>query len=173
MIGIKRKPTPTTITGIETFHKSLDSGQAGDNCGLLLRGTTKEQVKRGMVLIKPGTMDVRRSFEAEVYVLKTDEGGRHKPFATGYKPQCYMRTADTSVIATLPEDKTMALPGDNFTGSFKLEFPLPLTVGLRFALREGGKTVASGVISKLMEDSEADLKEEDERNAKKKGGGAK
>ena len=104
MIGIKRKPTPTTITGIETFHKQLDYGEAGDNVGVLMRGITKEQVKRGMCLIKPGTLDVRRNFESQLYILKPDEGGRHKPFMTGYRPQCFIRTADVAVDVTLPEN---------------------------------------------------------------------
>jgi elongation factor Tu len=104
MVGIRRKPTPTTITGIETFHKQLDSGEAGDNVGVLLRGVTKEQIKRGMCLAKPNSVEIRRSFESEIYVLKPDEGGRSKPFFTGYRPQCFIRTADTAVDLTLPKD---------------------------------------------------------------------
>ena len=168
MIGIKRKPTPTTITGIETFHKQLDYGEAGDNVGVLMRGITKEQVKRGMCLIKPGTLDVRRNFEGQLYILKPDEGGRQKPFMTGYRPQCFIRTADVAVDLTLPEGMQMAMPGDNFASKMKLNYPLPIIPGLRFALREGGKTVAAGVITKLLEDSEEDIKEEEERAAKSK-----
>jgi elongation factor Tu len=173
MIGIRRRPSPTTITGIETFNKQLDFGESGDNVGVLLRGVTKEQVKRGMCLIKPGTLDVRRSFEAQLYILKPEEGGRSKPFFTGYRPQCFLRTADVAVDVTLPEKMQMALPGDNFNCHMKLNYPLPLQEKLRFALREGGKTVAAGVITKLLEDSEADIKEEEERAAKNKKGGGK
>ncbi|CDW80571.1 elongation factor tu [Stylonychia lemnae] len=168
MIGIRRKPQQTTITGIETFNKQLDFGESGDNVGVLLRGVTKEQVKRGMCLSKPGSMDVRRNFQAQLYILKPDEGGRSKPFFTGYRPQCFLRTADVAVDVTLPEGMQMALPGDNFTCTMKLNYPLPLQDMLRFALREGGKTVAAGVITKCLEDSEEDLKEEEERAAKNK-----
>lgn len=166
MVGVKRKPTPTTITGIESFHKQLDSGEAGDNVGVLLRGVTKEQIKRGMCLVKPGSCEVRRNFEGEIYVLKPDEGGRSKPFFTGYRPQCFIRTADTAVDLTLPADMQMCMPGDNVTVHMKLNYPLPIVKGQRFALREGGKTVAAGVITNLLQDSEADLKEEEERVAK-------
>lgn len=168
MIGIKRKPTPTTITGIETFHKQLDYGEAGDNVGVLLRGITKEHVRRGMCLIKPGSLDVKRNFEGQLYILKPDEGGRSKPFMTGYRPQCFIRTADVAVDITLPEGMQMAMPGDNLTSKMKLNYPLPIIPGLRFALREGGKTVAAGVITKLLEDTEEDIKEEEERAAKSK-----
>ena len=168
MIGIKRKHTPTTITGIETFHKQLDSGEAGDNVGVLLRGVTKDQIKRGMCLAKPNSLDIRRNFESEIYVLKPEEGGRSKPFFTGYRPQCFIRTADTAVDITLPKDMQMAMPGDNVTVAMKLNYPLPIVKGQRFALREGGKTVAAGVITKLLEDSEADIKEEEERVASAK-----
>ena len=168
MIGIRRKPTPTTITGIETFHKQMETAEAGDNVGVLLRGITKDQIKRGMCLAKPNSMTVRRNFEGEIYVLKPDEGGRSKPFVTGYRPQCFIRTADVAVDVTLPEEMAMAMPGDNLTAKMKLNFPLPILDGQRFALREGGKTVAAGVITKLLEDSEADVKEEEERIAKAK-----
>lgn len=168
MIGIRRKHQVTTITGIETFHKSLDSGEAGDNVGVLLRGVTKDQIKRGMCLAKPATTEIRRSFEGEIYVLKPDEGGRSKPFFSGYRPQCFIRTADTAVDLTLPEGSTMAMPGDNLTSTMKLNYPLPIVLGQRFALREGGKTVAAGVITKLLQDTDADIKEEEERTAKKK-----
>jgi len=123
-----------------------------------------------MCLAKPNSLDIRRNFQAEIYVLKPEEGGRAKPFFTGYRPQCFVRTADTAVDITLPEGMQMAMPGDNLTTSLKLNFPLPIVKGQRFALREGGKTVAAGVITKLLEDSEADIKEEEERIAKNKAG---
>jgi elongation factor Tu len=126
MIGIKRKHTPTTVTGIETFHKQMDKAEAGDNVGVLLRGLVREQIKRGMVLAAPGTLDVRRNFEAEIYVLKPDEGGRSKPFFSGYRPQCFIRTADCAVDITLAENVEMAMPGDNLTVKMKLTFPLPI-----------------------------------------------
>lgn len=168
MIGIKRKPSPTTITGIETFKKQLDYGEAGDNVGVLLRGVTKDQVKRGMCLIKPSSMEVRRNFIGQLYILKPEEGGRNKPFLTGYRPQCFLRTADVAVDITLPDKMQMAMPGDSFECHMKLNYPLPLQEKLRFALREGGKTVAAGVVTKMLEDSEADIKEEEERAAKNK-----
>jgi elongation factor Tu len=168
MIGIKRKPSPTIITGIETFHKQLDAGEAGDNVGVLLRGVTKEQVKRGMCLVKPNSCEVRRNFACKLYILKPDEGGRNKPFFTGYRPQCFLRTADVAVDVTLPEKMQMAMPGDSFECNMKLNYPLPLNEKLRFALREGGKTVAAGVITKVLEDSAEDIKEEEERAAKTK-----
>jgi len=168
LIGIRRKHTATTITGIETFHKTLDSADAGDNVGVLLRGVTKDQIKRGMCIAKPNSMAVRRNCEGEIYVLKPDEGGRSKPFFTGYRPQCFIRTADCAVDITLPESVAMGMPGDNVTINMKLNYPLPILKGQRFALREGGKTVAAGVITKLLEDSEADIKEEEERLAKSK-----
>jgi len=170
MIGIRRKHTNMTVTGIETFHKQMESAEAGDNVGVLLRGVTKDQVKRGMCLAEPGSMEVRRNFEAEVYVLKPDEGGRSKPFFNGYRPQCFIRTADTAVDITLPEGTEMAMPGDNLKLKMKLNYPLPILVGQRFAVREGGRTVAAGVISTLLEDSAEDIQEEEERAAKTKGG---
>jgi elongation factor Tu len=117
-------------------------------------------------------MDVRRNFEGRLLILKPEEGGRVKPFVTGYRPQCFIRTADVAVDITLPDKMQMAMPGDHFTANMKLTFPLPITEGLRFALREGGKTVAAGVITKLLEDTEVDFKEEEERSAKSKKGGA-
>ena len=152
MIGIRRKHTPATITGIETFHKQLDQAQAGDNVGVLLRGVTKDQIKRGMCLSKPNSLTVRRSCEGEIYVLKPDEGGRSKPFFSGYRPQCFIRTADVAVDIVLPKDTEMGMPGDNITVDMKLNYPLPILKGQRFALREGGRTVAAGVITKLLED---------------------
>jgi len=121
-----------------------------------------------MCLAKPNSLEVRRNFEGELYVLKPDEGGRTKPFMSGYRPQCFIRTADTATDVTLPADMQMAMPGDNLTAHLKLNVPLPILVGQRFALREGGKTVAAGVITKLLQDPEADVKEEEERAAKSK-----
>ena len=126
MIGVKRKALPTTITGIETFKKTLDYGEAGDNVGVLLRGILKDQVKRGMCLTKPNSLDVRRNFEGKLYILKPEEGGRAKPFFTGYRPQCFLRTADVAVDVTLPEKMQMAMPGDSFECHMKLNYPLPL-----------------------------------------------
>merc|ERR1712084_47783 len=148
--------------------KQMDKAQAGDNVGVLLRGITKDQIRRGMCLAAPKSMDVRRRIQGEIYVLKGDEGGRSKPFFTGYRPQAFIRTADCAVNVTLPDGVEMAMPGDNLTVDLKLHYPLPIVVGQRFALREGGKTVAAGVITKLGEDTEADIKEEEERIAKSK-----
>lgn len=146
----------------------MDKAEAGDNVGVLLRGITKDQLKRGMCLAAPKSMEVRRNFEGEIYVLKADEGGRSKPFFTGYRPQCFIRTADCAVDVTLPDNCEMAMPGDNLTVKMKLNYPLPILVGQRFAVREGGRTVAAGVINKLLEDTDADIKEEEERAAKTK-----
>jgi len=157
MVGINRKHRTSTITGIETFHKQMEKAEAGDNVGVLLRGITKEQIRRGMCLAKPGTMEVRRRFEGEIYVLKADEGGRSKPFFTGYRPQCFIRTADCAVDVTLPETAEMAMPGDNLAVKMKLNVPLPIVIGQRFAVREGGKTVAAGVITGLLEDLPEDI----------------
>lgn len=170
MIGIRRRHTPSTVTGIETFHKAMENAEAGDNVGVLLRGILKEQIRRGMCLAAPGSLDVRRNFKGEIYVLKSDEGGRSKPFFTGYRPQAFIRTADTAVDVTLPEGVEMAMPGDNLTVNMKLMYPLPILKGQRFAVREGGKTVAAGVITELLEDSKEDIKEEEERAAASKGG---
>jgi len=173
MVGFKRKPTFTTCTGIEMFKKQMEYGQAGDNVGILLRGVDKEDVRRGMYLTKPGLRDVCRNVEVDVYVLKEEEGGRKLPFFTKYKPQCFMRTADVAAAITLPEGVDMAKGGDNLKFTIKLEFPMPVKVGERFALREGGRTIAAGLFSKILPDTAADLKEEEERAAKKKRGGKK
>jgi len=146
----------------------MDSAEAGDNVGVLLRGVTKDQLKRGMCLAAPGSMEVRRNFTGEIYVLKADEGGRSKPFFTGYRPQAFIRTADTAVDVTLPDNVEMAMPGDNLTANFKLNYPLPIVEGQRFAIREGGRTVAAGMITGLGEDSAEDIKEEEERAASAK-----
>jgi len=166
VIGVVRRPKVAVITGIESFHKQLDMAKAGDNVGVLLRGVMKEDIKRGMCVIKPNALTVRRRFESEIYVLKPDEGGRSKPFTSGYKPQAFVRTADTSCTITLADNVEMAMPGDNLTTTMRLYVPLPLLVGQRFALREGGKTIAAGVVTKLLEDTEEDFKEEEERAAK-------
>jgi len=129
MIGINRKHTVTTVTGIETFHKQMDKAESGDNVGVLLRGVQREHIRRGMCLSKPNSMDVRRSCEGEIYVLKPDEGGRAKPFFTGYRPQCFIRTADCATNVTLPESVQMAMPGDNLTVTMKLNYPLPILKG--------------------------------------------
>lgn len=173
MVGFKRKSTHTTCTGIEMFKKQMDFGQAGDNVGILLRGVDKSDVRRGMYLTQPGLRDVYRNVEVEVYVLKEEEGGRKLPFFTKYKPQCFMRTADVASAITLPEGVEMAKGGDNLKFNMKMEFPMPIKIGERFALREGGRTICAGIFTKVLPDTAADLKEEEERAAKKKKGGKK
>ena len=148
IIGIK--PTlKTTVTGVEMFRKLLDSGQAGDNVGALLRGTKKEEVERGQVLAKPGSIKPHTSFKSEVYVLTKDEGGRHTPFFTGYKPQFYFRATDITGEVNLPEGVEMVMPGDNIEMTVELIHPIAMEEGLRFAIREGGRTVASGVVATI------------------------
>jgi elongation factor Tu len=139
----------TTVTGIEMFNKQLQEGQAGDNAGILLRGTKKEDVHRGQVLAKPGSITPHTDFEAEVYILNKDEGGRHTPFFTGYKPQFYIGTTDVTGEVTLPEGKEMVMPGDTVTFKVKLVAPIALEDKTRFAIREGGKTVGAGVVTKI------------------------
>lgn len=141
--------TKTTITGIEMFNKQLQEGQAGDNAGILLRGTKKEDVHRGQVLAKTGTVTPHTEFDAEVYILSKDEGGRHTPFFSGYKPQFYIRTTDVTGEVTLPEGKEMVMPGDTVTFKVKLTAPIALEDNTRFAIREGGKTVGAGVVTKI------------------------
>jgi len=149
IVGIK--PTSkTVITGIEMFNKQLQSGQAGDNAGLLLRGTAKDDVHRGQVLAKPGTVTPHTEFEAEVLVLKKEEGGRHTPFFNGYKPQFYVRTTDVTGEVTLPAGVEMVMPGDTVTFKVKLHAPIALEAQMRFAVREGGKTVGAGVVTKII-----------------------
>ncbi|KAL6564298.1 hypothetical protein OROMI_015748 [Orobanche minor] len=140
----------TTVTGVEMFNKTLDFGQAGDNVGLLLRGLKRHDVDRGMVIAKPGTLKTYTRFEAEIYVLTKEEGGRHTAFFSNYRPQFYMRTADVTGKVELPENVKMVMPGDNVTAVFELIYPVPLEAGQRFALREGGRTVGAGVVSKVM-----------------------
>lgn len=148
IVGLK--PTQkTTVTGIEMFNKSLDKGQAGDNAGILLRGTKKEEVERGQVLAKPGSITPHTEFEAEVYILTKEEGGRHTPFFKGYKPQFYVRTTDVTGEVILPEGTEMVMPGDTVNFSVKLGAPVAMEEGMRFAIREGGRTVGAGVVTKI------------------------
>lgn len=141
--------TKTVVTGLEMFHKTLDRGEAGDNLGALVRGIKRDEVKRGVVLCVPGSVTSYSKFQAEVYILKKEEGGRHKPFVTNYTPQMYVRTGDVAATITLPEDKQFVMPGENANLSFELMWDMPLEVGLRFTLREGSKTVGTGVVTQL------------------------
>ena len=150
LVGIHEESKNSVVTGIEMFRKSLDEGRAGDNAGLLLRGIDKKDVERGMVIAKPGSVTPHTEFEAEIYVLKQEEGGRHTPFFTKYRPQFYFRTTDVTGEITLPAGKEMVMPGDNVTISVKLISHIAMEQGLRFAIREGGRTVASGVVSKII-----------------------
>ena len=149
IVGI-RDTQKTVVTGVEMFRKVLDSGQAGDNVGLLLRGTKKEDVERGMVLSKPGSITPHTEFEAEAYILTKEEGGRHTPFFNGYRPQFYFRTTDVTGVVSLSEGVEMVMPGDNIRVKVKLITPIAMEDGLRFAIREGGRTVGAGVISKVI-----------------------
>jgi elongation factor Tu len=150
IVGIR--PTSKTVaTGVEMFRKILDEGQAGDNVGCLLRGTKREDIERGQVLCKPGSITPHTKFEAEVYCLKKEEGGRHTPFFSGYRPQFYFRTTDVTGVAQLPEGTEMVMPGDNVTMSIELIQPIAMDEGLRFAIREGGRTVGSGIVTKIIE----------------------
>ena len=150
IVGIK-DTTTTVVTGVEMFRKILDEGQAGDNVGCLLRGTKREDIERGQVLCKPGSINPHTKFKAEVYVLKKEEGGRHTPFFTGYRPQFYFRTTDVTGVANLPEGVEMVMPGDNVTMEIELIQPIAMDQGLRFAIREGGRTVGSGVVTEIVE----------------------
>jgi len=150
IVGLREKPLKTVVTGIQMFHKDLDEAHPGDNVGLLLRGVAKEEVERGMVVAKPGTITPHTEFEAEVYVLTPEEGGRHTPFHTGYKPQFYFRTTDVTGEIFLPEGIEAVMPGDNATFRVKLIYPIALEEGLRFAIREGGRTVGAGVVTKII-----------------------
>ncbi len=149
IIGIKEKAAKTTVTGVEMFHKILDEGQAGDNAGLLLRGTKREDVERGQVIIKPGTNTPHTEFDAQVYILAKDEGGRHTPFFNNYRPQFYFRTTDVTGVVHLPEGTEMVLPGDNTEMKVDLIQPIAMEEGLRFAIREGGRTVGAGRVTKI------------------------
>jgi len=150
IVGIK-DTTKTTVTGVEMFRKLLDSGQAGDNVGVLLRGTKREEVERGQVLCKPGSIKPHTKFEAEVYILGKDEGGRHTPFFNGYRPQFYFRTTDVTGACDLPAGTEMVMPGDNVQMTVSLIAPIAMEDGLRFAIREGGRTVGAGVVAKIIE----------------------
>jgi len=148
IVGI-RPTVKTTCTGVEMFRKLLDQGQAGDNIGALLRGIDREGVERGQVLCKPGSITPHTTFEAEAYILTKEEGGRHTPFFTNYRPQFYFRTTDVTGVVTLPADKEMVLPGDNVKMDVELIQPIAMDQGLRFAIREGGRTVGAGVVSAI------------------------
>jgi elongation factor Tu len=150
IVGIK-DTRKTVVTGVEMFHKTLDSGEPGDAVGCLLRGIEREDIERGQVLAAPGSITPHTHFEAEVYVLTKEEGGRHTPFFNGYKPQFYIRTLDITGVAELPKGVEMVMPGDNIKMTIKLIYPVALEQGLRFAIREGGKTVGAGVIGKIIE----------------------
>jgi elongation factor Tu len=149
IVGVKDTQT-SVVTGIEAFKKNLDRGQAGDNAGLLLRGIEREQIERGQVIVKPGSITPHTEFEAEVYILKKEEGGRHTPFSKGYKPQFYFRTTDVTGEVELPADKELVIPGDTLTFKVKLLAPIAMEQGLNFAIREGGKTVGAGVVTKIV-----------------------
>jgi elongation factor Tu len=148
IVGLK-DTVKTTVTGVEMFRKLLDQGEAGDNVGALLRGTKREDVERGQVLAKPGTITPHKKFQAESYILTKEEGGRHTPFFTNYRPQFYFRTTDVTGIVTLPEGVEMVMPGDNVSMSVELIQPIAMDEGLRFAIREGGRTVGAGVVAKI------------------------
>ncbi len=150
IVGVK-DTTNTVVTGVEMFRKILDQGQAGDNVGCLLRGTKREDIERGQVLCKPKSITPHTKFKAEVYVLKKEEGGRHTPFFTGYRPQFYFRTTDVTGVANLPEGTEMVMPGDNVQMDVELIVPIAMDQGLRFAIREGGRTVGSGVVTEIIE----------------------
>ena len=151
IVGIHEKTETTTVTGVEMFRKILDEGRAGDNVGCLLRGTKREDIERGQVLCKPGSITPHTKYKAEVYCLKKEEGGRHTPFFSGYRPQFYFRTTDVTGVANLPEGTEMVMPGDNIEMSIELIQPIAMEPGLRFAIREGGRTVGSGVVSEIIE----------------------
>jgi elongation factor Tu len=148
IVGIKDTQT-TTVTGVEMFRKEMEQGEAGDNCGILLRGTKKEDVQRGQVLCKPNSITPHTKFTAEIYVLSKDEGGRHTPFFNGYRPQFYVRTTDVTGTITLPEGTEMVMPGDNVTITAELIAPIAMEEGTRFAIREGGRTVGAGVVASI------------------------
>jgi len=150
IVGFSAEPRKTTCTGVEMFNKTLDQGQAGDNVGLLLRGIKREEIERGQVIVKPGSITPHTNFEAEVYVLSKDEGGRHTPFFSGYRPQFYFRTTDVTGTAKLLGDAEMCMPGDNVKLEIELISPIAMDANVRFAIREGGRTVGSGVVTKVL-----------------------
>jgi elongation factor Tu len=151
LIGLGATKRKSVCTGVEMFRKILDRGEAGDNVGLLLRGVDKKEIKRGMVLAKPGSITPHTKIKAEVYVLKKEEGGRHTPFHNKYRPQFYVRTLDITGEITLPEGTEMVMPGDNVTITVDLIYPVAINVGLRFAIREGGRTVGAGQVTQILE----------------------
>jgi elongation factor Tu len=151
MIGLGANKRKTVCTGVEMFRKILDRGEAGDNVGLLLRGVDKKEIKRGMVLAKPGSITPHTKFKAEIVVLKKEEGGRHTPFHNKYRPQFYLRTLDVTGEITLPEGTEMVMPGDNVTITVELITPVAINTGLRFAIREGGRTVGAGQVTEILE----------------------
>jgi elongation factor Tu len=151
IVGIHEKVAKTVVTGVEMFRKILDEGQAGDNVGCLLRGTKREEIERGQVLCKPGSITPHTKFKSEVYCLTKEEGGRHTPFFSGYRPQFYFRTTDVTGVANLPEGVEMVMPGDNVQMEIELIQPIAMDEGLRFAIREGGRTVGSGVVTEVIE----------------------
>jgi elongation factor Tu len=150
IVGIHEQTSNTVVTGVEMFRKILDQGQAGDNVGCLLRGIKREEIERGQVLCKPGSITPHTQFKAEVYVLKKEEGGRHTPFFNGYRPQFYFRTTDVTGVAKLPEGTEMVMPGDNVQMEIEMIQPIAMDAGLRFAIREGGRTVGSGVVTEII-----------------------
>ena len=150
IVGIK-DTQKTTVTGVEMFRKLLDQGEAGDNVGVLLRGTKRDEVERGQVLCKPGSVTPHTKFTAEAYILTKEEGGRHTPFFTKYRPQFYFRTTDVTGVVTLPEGTEMVMPGDNVSMEIELIVPIAMEEQLRFAIREGGRTVGAGVVAKIIE----------------------
>ncbi|MTI03926.1 elongation factor Tu, partial [Roseibium denhamense] len=150
IVGIK-DTTKTTVTGVEMFRKLLDSGEAGDNIGALIRGVAREDVERGQVLCKPGSVTPHTKFKAEAYILTKEEGGRHTPFFTNYRPQFYFRTTDVTGVVSLPEGTEMVMPGDNVSVDVELIVPIAMEDGLRFAIREGGRTVGAGVVASIIE----------------------
>src|SRR5207302_4181053 len=150
IVGIHPEKQTTTVTGVEMFRKLLDEARAGENVGLLLRGIKREEVERGQVVVKPGTTTPHTNFDANVYILSKDEGGRHTPFFNNYRPQFYFRTTDVTGVVTLPEGTEMVMPGDNTNISVKLIQPVAMDEGLRFAIREGGRTVGAGRVTKIV-----------------------
>ena len=149
IVGIKESSTRTTVTGVEMFRKLLDEARAGENVGLLLRGIKREDVERGQVVVKPGSITPHTNFEAQVYILSKDEGGRHNPFYSNYRPQFYFRTTDVTGVITLPEGTEMVMPGDDTSMTVALIQPIAMEQGLRFAIREGGRTVGAGRVTKI------------------------
>ena len=151
IVGLSEEKQSSVVTGVEMFHKQMDLAEAGDNIGALLRGIGRDEIQRGQVLAKPGSINPHTKFTAETYVLTTEEGGRHKPFFDGYRPQFYFRTTDVTGVAHMPEGVEMCMPGDHVTLTIELITPIAMGVGLKFAIREGGKTVGAGTVSTIEE----------------------